>query len=67
MVARLHLPGPPLLAPQRSRLGHIQVSTPSMVYNGDLKFQTSVFLRIPLYGSRNLAYIACKMDYMRPL
>ena len=24
-------------------------------------------LRIPSYGSRNLAYIAGKMDYMRPL
>ena len=41
--------------------------TPTMVYNGHLKFQTSVSLRIPLYGSRNLAYIACKMDYMCPL
>ena len=38
-----------------------------MVYNGHLKFQTSVSLRIPLYGSRNLAYIARKMDYMCPL
>ena len=43
------------------------VNTPSMVYNGHLKFQTSVSLRIPLYGSRNLAYLACKMDYMCPL
>ena len=40
--------------------------TPGMVYNGHLKFQTSVSLRIPLYGSRNLAYIACKMDHMCP-
>ena len=38
-----------------------------MVYNGHLKFETSVSLRIPLHGSRNLAYIACKMDYMCPL
>ena len=42
------------------------VSTPSVVYNWHLKFQTSVSIRIPLYGSRNLAYVACKMDYMRP-
>ena len=38
-----------------------------MVYKGHLKFQISVTLRIPTYGSRNLAYIAYKMDYMCPL
>ena len=38
--------------------------TLSTVYNGNLKFQTSVSLRNPLHGSRNLAYIACKMDSM---
>ena len=41
----------------------VRVGTPSMVYNGHHKFQNSVSLGIPLYGSRNLAYIACKMDY----
>ena len=41
--------------------------THSMFYNGHLKFQNSVFLSIPLYGSHNLAYIACKMDYVCPL
>ena len=41
--------------------------TPIMVYNVHLKFQTSVSLRIFLYGSRNLTYIACKMDYMGSL
>ena len=43
---------------------HIYCTTPSIVYNGHLKFQTSVSLRIPLYGSLDLSYIACKMDYM---
>ena len=43
------------------------ISTPSMIYNGHLKFYPSVSLRILLYGSRNLAYVACKMDYMCPL
>ena len=43
------------------------VHTLIMVYNGHLKFKTRVSLRIPLYGSRNLTYIACKMDYMCPL
>ena len=36
------------------------------VYNVHLKFQTSVSLRIPIYGSRNLPHIARKMDYMCP-
>ena len=34
-----------------------------MFYNGHLKFQTSVSIRTPLYGSRNLAYIAHEIDY----
>ena len=41
--------------------------TPSMFYNGHLKFQTSVSLINILYGLCNLAYIACEMDYMCPL
>ena len=43
------------------------ILTPSMFYNGHLKFQTVVSLGIPLYGSRNLAYISCKTDYRCPL
>ena len=58
--------------PQRRRArllrdGPSEYNTPSMVYYGHLKFKTSVSLRIPLYGSRNLAYTASKMDYMCPL
>ena len=49
------------------RQGALDGSTPSMVNNGRLLLQTSVSLRIPLYGSCNLAYISCKMDYMCPL
>ena len=44
-----------------------QRDTPSVVYNGHLKIYPSVSLGIPLYGSRNLAYIASEMDYMCPL
>ena len=39
----------------------LHLGTPSVVYNGHLKFETSVSLINLLYGSRNLAYIACNM------